>query len=105
MNDRFLSLLGLARRAGRLSMGFDAACESAVKGEAALILATNDVSAGSLKRLSAAAQEHGTELVLLGCGMETLASAVGKSVRMVSVNDEGFAGKLRLLLKEDEGSS
>lgn len=104
MNDRFLSLLGLARRAGKLSMGFDASCESAEKGESALLLAANDVSAGSLKRLRAAAQEHGTEVLLLGCGMEALAPAIGKSVRMVSVNDEGFAGKLRLLLKEDEGA-
>lgn len=104
MNDRFLSLLGLARRAGKLSMGFDAACESIAKGEAALILATNDISAGSLKRLNSAAQEQGTEAVLLDCGMDVLAPAIGKSVRMVSVNDEGFAGKLRSLLKEDEGA-
>ena len=33
MNKKLLSLLGMARRAGRLSMGFDAASESMKKGQ------------------------------------------------------------------------
>ena len=38
MNNKLLSLLGLMRRAGKLSLGFDAAAESAVSGESSLIL-------------------------------------------------------------------
>ncbi len=104
MNNRLLSLLGLARRAGRVSLGFDAVCESAAKGDAALVLAVSDISEGTLKRLRTAVGES-AEIVLLDCGMQQLAEAIGKSVRTVSVNDEGFAKKLRLLLSESNGSS
>ena len=36
VNEKLLSLLGIARRAGRLSMGFDAAAEAAKKGSSRL---------------------------------------------------------------------
>ena len=103
MNDRLLSLLGLARRAGKLSMGFDASCESAAKGEAALVLTTADISEGSLRRLISGVGGK-AEIITLDCDMQQLAAAIGKSVRMVSVNDEGFAKKLRLLLTEADGA-
>lgn len=101
MNDRILSLLGLARRAGKLSMGFDASCESAAKGESALVLTTNDISEGSLRRLQSSVGGS-ADMIGLGCDMQQLGAAIGKSVRMVSVNDEGFAKKLRSLLTETD---
>ena len=43
--QKFLSLLGMARRAGRLSLGHDAAEEAIVKNKAKLCLCCADASA------------------------------------------------------------
>ena len=42
--ERLLSLLGLARRAGKVEPGFDAATTAAREGKAALLLAAGDIS-------------------------------------------------------------
>ncbi len=102
MNERLLSLLGLARRAGRVSMGFDPVCDSAAKGEAVLILYTEDVSEGSLKKLRRSIESTGVPLRQLDCDMDALAAAIGKSVRIVSLNDAGFAKKAMLLMSDGE---
>ena len=99
MNDRLLSLLGLARRAGKFSMGFDPVCDSAAKGEAVLVLYTADISEGSLKKLNRSIETAGVEMAQLPCEMEALACAIGKGVRIVSLNDAGFAKKAKLLLE------
>lgn len=47
-SDRLLSLLGLARRAGRLTMGNDAVIDSLEEGVSALVLFADDLSPLSL---------------------------------------------------------
>ena len=44
MNDRLLSLLGLARRAGRLSLGNDPVLSSMEEGKVKLVLVCPDLS-------------------------------------------------------------
>ena len=76
-----LSLLGLARRAGRLSPGFDAAAESIKKGTAKVVLLAGDVP---VHRLAETMQQAG--------------AAIGKkSAGVLAVNDDGFARKLSAL--------
>jgi len=99
VNERLLSLLGLARRAGKISLGFDPVCDSAAKGEAVLVFYTEDVSAGSLKKLNKSISAAGVEMAQLPCDMDTLAGAIGKGVRIISLNDAGFAKKAKLLLE------
>ena len=50
MKNQVLSLLGIARRAGRLSLGHDAVDEALKKREAKLILLARDVSARRHRR-------------------------------------------------------
>ena len=49
MNDRLLSLLGIARRAGKLTMGFDPVAEDVAKHKAKLVLTASDLSERTLK--------------------------------------------------------
>ena len=46
--DKLLSLLGLARRAGKIEPGFDAAVSAARGHKAALLLAARDISGAAL---------------------------------------------------------
>lgn len=98
MNDRLLSLLGLARRAGRVSLGFDPVCESVAKGEAALVLVAADISEGSLRKLKSSIDGYGVCIEQTPYDIDSLGAAVGKAVRVLSVNDSGFAAKAKQLL-------
>ncbi len=100
MNEKLLSLLGIARRAGRLSMGFDAAAEAAKKGSSRLLLIGSDISDRTKRAITAVAQETDTPMIILIEPMESMSSAVGKHTGIISVNDEGFAKKMKTLCGE-----
>ena len=44
MQNKLTSLLGLSRRAGKLTMGHDPVAESVAKGESCLVLMAQDLS-------------------------------------------------------------
>lgn len=94
MSDRILSLLGLARRAGRLSLGNDAARESILSGEAKLILLARDLSARTSGGMQTAAQQGGVPWVGMEQELDEIGIALGKRVGVIAVNDQGFAKKL-----------
>lgn len=102
MNNKLLSLLGIARRAGRLTMGFDAAAESMKKGETRLLLLADDLSEKSKRSIGYVAQQNGVEVLMTGCTMIDTGNAVGrKQTGIVSVNDIGFAKKMKDLCTEN----
>ena len=100
--DKVLSLLGLARRAGRLEAGFDACRESARAGKAALLVAAGDVSEKTFKNLRYEAQRAGIEAVRLQTAMEELGRACGVRAGVVAVADKGFAWALLKELQQTE---
>ena len=102
MNNKLLSLLGLMRRAGKLSLGFDAAAESAEAGNSCLILTTADISPKTLKELNYKINNK-TDVIALNCNQDDMQHAIGKAVKIISINDKGFAQKARLLMETDNG--
>ncbi|MBQ4313746.1 MAG: ribosomal L7Ae/L30e/S12e/Gadd45 family protein [Clostridia bacterium] len=103
MNDRILSLLGLMRRAGRLTLGFDAVCDSVKKGDSSLVVTAKDISDGSLRKLRNNLDGLGTEIVGIPYAMEDIGAALSKKVRIISINDSGFAERLMQLLQTGNG--
>lgn len=94
MNNRFLSMLGLCQKAGRLKSG-EFSTEAAVKGgEAWLVILAGDASDNSKKKFKdmcsfyeVTCMEYGTK--------EVLAGAIGKGERSsLAVCDEGFCKSL-----------
>ncbi len=102
MTDKLLSLLGLARRAGRLACGHDAAVEAIVKNRAALCLCSADASERLERELRHACTfEHKhIPFVRLSVPMAALSQAIGTKAAVVAVNDAGFAARLLSLLNE-----
>lgn len=96
-----LSLLGIARRAGRLALGRDAAEEELRKGHTRLVLLAADLSTRSASGVVFAAREAGTPVITLGATMDEISMALGKRTGIVSVNDAGFAKKLNALNAEN----
>ena len=81
MNDRLLSLLGLARRAGRLSLGNDPVLSSMEEGKAKLVLVCPDLSQRTLKGIESRAEAFGVPLVTIEQTMDQVSMSLGKTVR------------------------
>lgn len=101
MDDRLLSLLGLARRAGRLALGSDAAQKAALSGRCSLILFSSDLSPRTARSVRAAAGRRNVKTAALRATMDEIGAAVGKRTGVLAVNDTGFAKKLLALNAED----
>ncbi len=102
MNNKLLSLLGLMRRAGKLSLGFDAAADSVNAGTSWLILTTADISPKTLKELNYKINNR-TDVIAVDCDQDDMQQFIGKAVKIISINDKGFAQKARLLMETDHG--
>ncbi|MGN1458330.1 MAG: L7Ae/L30e/S12e/Gadd45 family ribosomal protein [Acutalibacteraceae bacterium] len=100
MNDKLLSFLGIARRAGRLSLGFDMATEAMNKGKSKLLLLACDLSARTTRSITETAHKSGTQTIVLNIPMEQIGISLGKVTGIISVDDEGFAEKLKTLCAE-----
>ena len=102
MNDRLLSLLGLIRRAGKLSMGFDAAADAMGKGEASLLLLSEELSERTSGAIRKIAEQSKTCVITVKHGMEEIGHAIGRrSTGIIAVNDSGFADKIKTLCAEN----
>ncbi len=101
MNDKLLHLLGIARRAGRLSLGNDPAIESLRKGQTHLILLASDLSPRTAGGVEFAANEEGVAAVRTKATMDEISMALGKRTGVVAVNDAGFAKKLLALCADE----
>lgn len=101
MNEAMLHLLGIALRAGRLSLGSDAAAAAMRGGGVRLLLLAADLSPRTAAAARAVAGEEKIRTTGLKMTMDEIGAALGKRTGVVAVNDPGFAEKL-LALGADE---
>lgn len=103
MNDKFLSLLGIARRSGKLSLGHDAAISAIVKNKAKLCIISSEGSDRLKKEMSHACSFEDKNIPVLITKYETveLSKAIGSKAAVITVDDEGFAKTLQTRYNED----
>lgn len=95
INDRVLGLLGIARRAGRLSLGHDAAKGAVLRGRARLCLLSSDASERLEREFTRMTQEKkSVPLKRVRYTMEQFHRAIGVRTGVLTVDDDGFAEKL-----------
>ena len=89
--DKLLSMVGLARRAGKISSG-SVGCEQSVKGKAAkLVIIATDASDNTKKAFTNTCSYYDTECIEYA-DMQSLGQCIGADERaVVSVNDKNFA--------------
>lgn len=99
-NPKLLSLLGMCRRAGRLSCGHDSAVGSLRSRTARLCLLSSDSSERLRKEVEREASYDGREIpvVVLGSTIDEIGRAAGLKSAVLTVNDEGFAKTMLGLL-------
>ena len=93
-----LNLLGLARRAGKLQIGHDAALLSVRKGNASLVILTEDASPRHVRELEAAGF---SKYVTIPCTMADAGVATGKKSCIYALEDSGFAASFMKKLSKE----
>lgn len=106
MNSKVFGLLGIARRAGRLSMGHDMAMESLMKGKAKLVIITSDASQRLVEEFKRAAsfKSNKTIITVANAAMDDIHAAVGYKAKVLSVDDDGFAQRILQLINEGDNN-
>ena len=101
MNDKILSLLGLCRRAGKLTIGSDSVADMVAKKKSKLVIMAEDVSKNTAKRILMPCHINNVKALTIKRTKDELSAALGKFCAVVSVNDSGFANKLISLISEE----
>ncbi len=101
--NKFYSLLGLCKKAGKV-VGGEVAAENAIRQKTAkLLILAGDASGNTKKKFHNSAAYYKISLVEMG-DKESLGSAVGEEFRAIlAVTDGGFAKRLLELAEEDKG--
>lgn len=100
--NKFLSLLGMCRRAGRLGWGHDACMDSVMHGRAKLCLLASDASERLKREFRRAADCAGTaDVIELSYTMQQIKDATGFRAGVLTTEDEGFAARLAELYRID----
>lgn len=96
--NKMLSVLGLARRAGKLNWGFDTAVEAVRGGTCGVVILAADLSDKTKKNVRYEAEKHNVPVLESAFTMEEVSAAIGKKTGVLAVCDRGFAEKLKQLL-------
>ncbi len=103
MNNRLLSLLGLARRCGRIAAGYDVAAGAVAEGISSLILVSGDIAQRTEKNISRVAEQYQVTVIKIGETMAEIGRAIGAApTGVISINEAGFAKKARQIVRDYE---
>jgi len=103
--DRCLALLGMAKKAGLLAVGGEAAASAARRGEAVLIITASDASDGSVRRAKSNAESNGIEYTAVPFTMFELGITAGRgSPGTIAFLDKGLADGFKKRLVETESA-
>jgi ribosomal protein L7Ae-like RNA K-turn-binding protein len=102
-DEQLLHLLGIARRAGALALGTEAASQAVRRHRTRLILLAQGLSPRTAAKMRAEAEKTGVHTADIAVGMDSLEYALGKRVGVIAVNDAGFAKALLALVAEGRG--
>lgn len=101
-SNKFLSLLGMCRRAGRLNWGHDTCAASLHAGRARLCLLSADASDRLKREFTRAADSGGApQVIVTPYTMQQFKEAAGVFAGVLTTEDEGFARRLAELLQNE----
>lgn len=103
MNEKIFSLLGLARRAGKLATGHDAVIGAVVKNNAKLCIVCADASQRLKNELAHACNFENKNIALIESDFSAgeMSKAIGIKAAVVAVLDDGFSKRLSELFEAD----
>lgn len=102
VKERIVSAAGLAKRAGKCVMGTEMCVENIRSEKAKLVVAANDLSANTVKRLKDSCSFHNVEILFLGYDKLELGLKLGKKngTSCAAILDDGFVNICRKIYNE-----
>lgn len=95
MENKILTLLGFATRAGKLSFGAAKSEEQIKLKKSYLAVISNDISEKTKKEILFTANKNGVNAIVLeNTDTSKLSNAVGRNCGVISVNDKSFASAI-----------
>lgn len=100
VNNKIYGLLGLARRAGKISFGTESAKETIERNKAKLVIVAEDCSDRTKKNFELMCENNGVTIRIYGT-IEEISKSIGQNNKAVIViKEENFA---REILKKIDG--
>lgn len=105
-NKKYLQMLGLARRAGKVSMGHDMAMKSLASKKARLLILASDMSPRLCGEFDRASARFCPDLICcrISDTIDDLNNAMGYRAGVLTVNDENFANRIIELINQEENA-
>ena len=100
MKEKFLSMLGLCRRAGKLVWGYDQVVEAVKADKASGVIVASDISEKTIKNIKFETDKKGLEMARTEISKEELSFYAGVRAGVFAVCDKGFFKKLNELNSE-----
>lgn len=89
--DKIYSMLGIARKGGKISIGFDVTCSEIKKNKSVLVMIALDASEKTKKNIQYDCDKYDCKYIEYG-EKELLGKCLGKKmVSVLSINDENIA--------------
>ena len=103
MNNKFLFMLGLCRKAGKLIIGTDLVTKSLPSKKAYLVIYTSDASSNTEKKVTDKCKYYGTECIKAPFDSFEVSSAIGKdgAICTLGITDLNLASQLKALAMEN----
>lgn len=103
-NKKYLSMLGMARRAGKLSMGHDMALKAVMEHKTDLVIFASDVSKRLVEEFRVATEKSKKDIAIfqLDETINDIHRALGYKAGVITVNDINFSGRIKELINQEE---
>jgi len=89
--NKMYSMLGIARKGGKISIGFDVTCEQVKKNKSVLVVIAVDASEKTKKNIQYECDKYNCRYIEYG-ERELIGQCLGKKiVSVLSINDENIA--------------
>ncbi|OFI46268.1 hypothetical protein BG261_10450 [Floricoccus tropicus] len=99
MEEKVLNLLGLAKRAGKLTTGEELVVKSIQNGKAKLVFVANDASENLIKKIADKTDYYKIRMTDIFSSYE-LSNAIGEPRKVIAVTEKGFAKKMGELMSK-----
>ena len=104
MVDKLLGLLGLARRAGKVTYGFDAVLKDVAAGKAEMVILTSDAAPRTAKNIEETCGRFDTRVFVVPCDKMALGHAIGRGdTAVAAVTDKAFSARVSEICRSITG--
>ena len=98
VQSKVLNLLGLAQRAGKLIIGYDAVKPALLQHQIKVLILAKDLSDNTKDKIMSIAKHNKNLLILNEFSSEELKSALGKKRKLLAIKDIGFSQAITKLI-------